>query len=240
MTNLLKLNHPKNAKLEQRPVRFVFNAVSRHAVAHIVILLSVLTGVSCSVASQYAVKHVVDVLARHDIAAVWAAFALLAGLIAADNLSWRLGGWVAARSFVEVTGDIRRYLFDHTLGHSPGFFTTRRAGMLAGRISATGNAVFRIENLTVWNVLPPMIVVASLGFSAAVLSAAALSFLGLGAQPPTSEWGLMLATGRNYITRAPWLLVGPGVAIFVTVMAFNVFGDGVRDLLDPRQRQRTR
>ena len=89
------------------------------------------------------------------------------------------------------------------------------------------------------NVLPPMIVVASLGFSAAVLSAAALSFLGLGAQPPTSEWGLMLSTGRNYITRAPWMLIEPGLAIFVTVMAFNVFGDGVRDLLDPRQRQRT-
>jgi len=89
------------------------------------------------------------------------------------------------------------------------------------------------------NVLPPMIVVASLGFSAAVLSAAALSFLGLGAQPPTPEWGLMLSTGRNYITRAPWLVIGPGIAIFVTVMAFNVFGDGVRDLLDPRQRQRT-
>jgi peptide/nickel transport system permease protein len=89
------------------------------------------------------------------------------------------------------------------------------------------------------NVLAPMIVVASLGFSAAVLSAAALSFLGLGAQPPTPEWGLMLATGRNYITRAPWLVIGPGVAIFVTVMAFNLFGDGLRDLLDPRQRQRT-
>jgi peptide/nickel transport system permease protein len=89
------------------------------------------------------------------------------------------------------------------------------------------------------NVLPPMIVVASLGFSAAVLSAAALSFLGLGAQPPAAEWGLMLSTGRNYITRAPWLLIAPGIAIFVTVIAFNVFGDGVRDLLDPRQRQRT-
>jgi ATP-binding cassette, subfamily B, bacterial len=137
-------------------VRFVLNAVSHHAFAHIVILLSVLTGVGCSVMSQYAVKNVVDVLARHDISAVWTAFVLLAGLIAVDNLSWRVGGWVAARSFVEVTGDIRRYLFDHTLGHSPGFFTTRRAGMLAGRISATGNAVFRIESLTVWNVLPPM------------------------------------------------------------------------------------
>jgi peptide/nickel transport system permease protein len=88
------------------------------------------------------------------------------------------------------------------------------------------------------NILAPMIVVASLGFSAAVLSAAALSFLGLGAQPPTPEWGLMLSTGRNYITRAPWLVIDPGIAIFVTVMAFNIFGDGVRDLLDPRQRPR--
>ena len=62
------------------------------------------------------------------------------------------------------------------------------------------------------NVMPPMIVVASLGFSAAVLSAAALSFLGLGAQPPTAEWGLMLATGRNYIERAPWAVITPGMA----------------------------
>jgi peptide/nickel transport system permease protein len=86
------------------------------------------------------------------------------------------------------------------------------------------------------NVLPPIIVVASLGFSAAVLSAAALSFLGLGAQPPASEWGLMLATGRNYIARAPWVVIAPGVAIFLAVMGFNMLGDGIRDLLDPRQR----
>ncbi len=153
---LLRPTDAPPAKLEQRPVRFVLQAVSRHGLAHIVILLSVLTGVGCSVTSQYAVKNVVDVLARHDISGVWMAFVFLAGLIAVDNLSWRVGGWVAARTFVEVTGDIRRFLFDHTLDHSPGFFTTRRAGMLAGRISATGNAVFRIENMTVWNVLPPM------------------------------------------------------------------------------------
>jgi peptide/nickel transport system permease protein len=85
------------------------------------------------------------------------------------------------------------------------------------------------------NVLPPMVVVASLGFSAAVLSAAALSFLGLGAQPPAAEWGLMLATGRNYITRAPWVVIAPGAAIFLAVIGFNMLGDGIRDLLDPRQ-----
>jgi len=158
----IKLNFTKRKSvdhLDQRPVRFVLNAIAHHKFAHIVILLSVVTGVGCSVGSQYAVKNIVDVLARHDVRAVWAAFVGLACLIAVDNFSWRVGGWVAARSFVTVTGDIRRYLFDHTLGHSPQFFTSRRAGMLAGRISATGNAVFRIENMTVWNVLPPLLAV---------------------------------------------------------------------------------
>jgi ATP-binding cassette subfamily B protein len=153
---MLKKRQPAAMEIETRPIHFVMNAISRHGIAHVVILLSVLTGVGCSVASQYAVKNLVDVLAGHLAASVWVAFAWLAGLIAVDNLSWRIGGWIAARSFVEVTGDIRRLLFDHTLGHSPGFFTSRRAGMLAGRISATGNAVFRIETMTVWNVLPPL------------------------------------------------------------------------------------
>jgi peptide/nickel transport system permease protein len=107
----------------------------------------------------------------------------------------------------------------------------------AAQVVGAGHARVIVRHLLP-NVLPPMIVVASLGFSAAVLSAAALSFLGLGAQPPAAEWGLMLSTGRNYITRAPWLVIAPGVAIFVTVMAFNLLGDGIRDLLDPRQRQR--
>jgi ATP-binding cassette subfamily B protein len=147
------------APMPQRPLPFFLNAISHYKISHAVILLSVLTGVSCSVASQYAVKNIVDVLARHDVAAVWDAFIILAVLIAVDNLSWRAGGWLAARSFVAVSGDIRRYLFDHTLGHAPGFFMNRRAGMLAGRISATGNAVFRIENMMIWNVLPPMIAV---------------------------------------------------------------------------------
>jgi ATP-binding cassette subfamily B protein len=150
---------PLSQPLEPRPFWFVLKAVAYHKFAHFVILLSVFTGVGCSVASQYAVKNVVDVLARHDIPGVWTAFIWLAALIATDNLSWRVGGWVAARSFVQVTGDIRKLLFDHVLGHAPGFFTRSRAGMLAGRISATGNAVFRIENMTVWNVLPPLIAV---------------------------------------------------------------------------------
>lgn len=88
------------------------------------------------------------------------------------------------------------------------------------------------------NIVPPLIVVSTLGFSSAVLSAAGLSFLGLGAQPPAPEWGLILAQGRNYILRAPWILIFPGVAIAVTVLSFNLFGDGLRDLLDPRQQRK--
>jgi peptide/nickel transport system permease protein len=86
------------------------------------------------------------------------------------------------------------------------------------------------------NCLPPIIVVTTLGFSSAVLSAAGLSFLGLGAQPPSPEWGLQLASSRNYLQRAPWLTIFPGLAIAITVLGFNLLGDGLRDILDPRQR----
>jgi ATP-binding cassette subfamily B protein len=144
---------------ERRPLRFILHAISRHKLSHAIIFLSVFAAVGCAVGSQYAVKDLVDVLARNDKAALWGTFGVLAGLIAADNFSWRVGGWVAARSFVAVTGDLRRYLFDHTIGHAPGYFAERRPGMLAGRISATGNAVFRIESLTAWNVLPPLLAV---------------------------------------------------------------------------------
>ena len=84
------------------------------------------------------------------------------------------------------------------------------------------------------NVIAPIIVMASLAISGSILSASTLSFLGLGAQPPTSEWGLMLADGRPYLRQAWWLMVFPGVMIALFVLASNIFGDGLRDALDPR------
>jgi peptide/nickel transport system permease protein len=87
------------------------------------------------------------------------------------------------------------------------------------------------------NVIPPLIVVATLGISTAVLAAAALSFLGLGAQPPLPEWGLMLSAGRDFFSRAPWIMIFPGVAIALAVLGFNLLGDGIREALDPRQRK---
>ena len=88
------------------------------------------------------------------------------------------------------------------------------------------------------NVVPTLIVVGTLGVSTAVLAAAGLSFLGLGAQPPQPEWGFMLSSSRDLISRAPWMMIFPGLAISVTVLGFNLLGDGIREVLDPRQRQR--
>ena len=84
------------------------------------------------------------------------------------------------------------------------------------------------------NCLAPLIVQASLGISTAILDAAALGFLGLGAQPPSPEWGTMLADAREFVLRAWWVVTFPGLMILVTVLAFNLLGDGLRDALDPK------
>ncbi|WP_420491558.1 nickel transporter permease [Neobacillus drentensis] len=87
------------------------------------------------------------------------------------------------------------------------------------------------------NSISPVIVQATLAIATAIIEAAALGFLGLGAQPPTPEWGKMLADSKNYITQAPWTLIFPGLAIMLTVLGFNLMGDGLRDVLDPKMKQ---
>jgi peptide/nickel transport system permease protein len=84
------------------------------------------------------------------------------------------------------------------------------------------------------NVVAPLIVTATLGLGGAILSAAALSFLGLGSQPPQPEWGRMLSEGRDYLREAWWISTFPGLGILLTVLAMNLVGDGLRDVLDPR------
>src|SRR5262249_27186965 len=86
------------------------------------------------------------------------------------------------------------------------------------------------------NVLAPVIVLATLGLAQAILVASALSFLGLGAKPPTPEWGAMLSEGRNFLQLAPWVTAFPGLAIMLAVLSINMLGDGLRDALDPRLR----
>ena len=86
------------------------------------------------------------------------------------------------------------------------------------------------------NAITPLVVQGTLGIATAILDAAALSFLGLGAEKPTPEWGLMMGEERNSVFSAPHLLIFPGLAIMMTVLSFNLLGDGLRDVLDPRLR----
>ena len=98
-----------------------------------------------------------------------------------------------------------------------------------------GASSFRLMFRTILpNCLAPLIVQATLSFSNAILDAAALGFLGMGAQPPTPEWGTMLAEAREFILRAWWVVTFPGLAILITVLAINLMGDGLRDALDPK------
>lgn len=105
--------------------------------------------------------------------------------------------------------------------------------VMAARV--VGVRKFRLMFVTVLpNCMAPLIVQAALSFSTAILDAAALGFLGMGAQPPTPEWGTMLAEAREFILRAWWVVTFPGIAILTTVLAINLMGDGLRDALDPK------
>src|SRR5712692_3506586 len=140
-----------------RPFGFILRYGRLRARWHFVILASVLAAVGCSVTTQHGVKHLVDTLSGGPSLArsVWFAFLLLVMLIAADNLLWRLAGWIASSTFVRVTGDLRRDLFRHLTGHSTSYFADRMPGMLTSRITATSHAVYTVENMFIWNVLPP-------------------------------------------------------------------------------------
>lgn len=105
--------------------------------------------------------------------------------------------------------------------------------VLAARALGAGHLLILFKHILP-NALPPLIVQATLGIATAILDAAALSFLGLGAQPPTPEWGSMLGEERNQVFTAPHLVFFPGLAIMITVLAFNLLGDALRDALDPR------
>jgi peptide/nickel transport system permease protein len=127
---------------------------------------------------------------------------------------------------------------------TPGFIRLSRAQVLSERertyveaARAQGAPDARIVRYHILpNSLSPVLVQASLAMAAAITAEAALSFLGLGTQPPTPSWGSMLNIAQAYLTKAPWLALWPGLAIFVTVLALNLVGDGLREVLDPRLR----
>jgi ATP-binding cassette subfamily B protein len=141
--------------------------------SHLVIMIAVLGAVACSVGANYAVKNLIDTLSggpqNASGNAVWWAFGILAGVIAADNMLWRVGGWVAADRFPRVTAAMRSELFRHLAGHAPGYFANRSAGTLASRVSATGTAGFTLLQNFTWHTVPPAVAVTfAIGFMASV------------------------------------------------------------------------
>ena len=126
----------------------------------------------------------------------------------------------------------------------PAFIRLTRAQVLNAKVEdyveaarAVGNPHRRIVLRHILpNILAPIMVQATLAIAAAIIAEASLSFLGLGQQPPAPSWGSMLNTAKNFLEQAPWMAMWPGAAIFAVVLAINLFGDGLRDALDPRHR----
>ncbi|MCW2284504.1 ATP-binding cassette subfamily B protein [Rhodoblastus acidophilus] len=137
-----------------RPLALIGRYVARRPLAHAAILACVLGAVFCSIGVQYGIKRLVDSLAGVG-ADPWPAYLLLTAFIAGDNLLWRGAGWIASSTYVRVTGDLRSELFRHLTGHAPAYFADRLPGTLTSRITATSNAVFQMETMFTWNVLPP-------------------------------------------------------------------------------------
>jgi ATP-binding cassette subfamily B protein len=179
-----------------RPLSFLSRYIRLHPAGHAVVLAAVLIAVTCSVSTQFGMKHLIDVVSmgqQGGAPLVWRAFALLCVLVAADNLTWRVGGYVAHRTFVAVTGDIRRDLFAYLAGHAPGFFASRLPGGLASRVSSSANNAFILLNTTVWSVIPPMMaVLLSIVFIGSVNLRLALGLLVL---------ALSLGAGIFYLAR---------------------------------------
>ncbi|HYB70062.1 MAG TPA: ABC transporter ATP-binding protein [Candidatus Bathyarchaeia archaeon] len=139
------------------PLSFLARYIRTRLTSHLAILVAVVFAVGCSVGTQYAVKMLVDRLAGRPGAQahIWGAFGVLVVLIAGDILLWRVAGVISSFAFVGVTGDVRRDLFRYLTGHAPSYFLDRLPGALTSRITATANAVFTLETMTMWNVLPP-------------------------------------------------------------------------------------
>jgi ATP-binding cassette subfamily B protein len=148
-------------RFRHRPIAFLWHYVAQNPLGHAVVLAAVVLAVLASVTTQYGMKTLIDAVSQGPQGGgdVWGAFALLCGLITADNLLWRVGCGMAAFSFVRVTGQVRRDLFAHLAGHSPSYYAERLPGTLAGRVTSTAQAMFQTENVLSWNVLPPCLAV---------------------------------------------------------------------------------
>ncbi|WP_395699127.1 ABC transporter permease subunit [Aquabacterium sp.] len=198
------------------------------AVMGVSFIIGVLMGLAC-VSFQGQLGNMVDVAITRLMDLIMAVPSLVLAILVVAVLGPSLTNTIVAVTIVYLPRYVR-------LVRASALTELGKDYVIAARVAGVGP--WRLMFMTVLpNCLSPLIVQAALGVSDAILEAAALGFLGLGAQPPTAEWGTMLADAREFIRSNPWLVTLPGLAILVTVVSINLAGDGLRDALDPKMRR---
>lgn len=211
--------------------RVIYGSRVSLEVGIITAVIAVSLGVTLGLVSGYAGGFVDDVIMRF-VDAVQAFPGLILALAITAALGPSIGNAMIAIGFVATPG-IARLTRGQTLS------MRERDFVAAARV--LGVSPVKIMFRHIWpNVTAPIIVQATLLMANSILTEAGLSFLGVGVQPPTPSWGSMLRTGSQYLEVAPWIAFAPGTAIFLTVLAFNFVGDGLRRALDPRLSSRRR
>ncbi len=205
--------------------RLVYGARYSLIIGIIVVVLSLTLGIALGLIAAFA-RGVTEILVMRTMDIMLALPSLLLAVVIVAILGPGLFNAMLAISIVYLPHIVR-------LTRASAITELSKDYVTASRVSGAG--LLRLMVITVLpNCMAPLIVQATLSFSSAILDAAALGFLGMGAQPPTPEWGTMLAEAREFVLRAWWVVTFPGVAILVTVLALNLLGDGLRDALDPK------
>ncbi|WP_036768315.1 dipeptide ABC transporter permease DppC [Photorhabdus australis] len=208
--------------------RLMYGARLSLLVGCLVVVLSLLMGVMLGVLAGY-FGGVVDIIIMRIVDIMLALPSLLLALVLVAIFGPSIVNASLALTFVALPHYIR-------LTRAAVLVEVNRDYVTASLVAGAGSMRQMFVNILP-NCLAPLIVQASLGFSNAILDMAALGFLGMGAQPPTPEWGTMLSDVLQFAQSAWWVVTFPGLAILLTVLAFNLMGDGLRDALDPKLKQ---
>jgi dipeptide transport system permease protein len=193
-----------------------------------VMSVSFVIGVALGLASA-ALGNLVDVVVTRTMDLIMAVPSLVFAILVVAVLGPSLANTIVAVTIVYLPRYVR-------LVRASALAELQKEYVVAARVAGVGRLRLMLRTVLP-NCLAPLIVQAALGVSDAILEAAALGFLGLGAQPPIAEWGTMLADSREFIRSSPWMVTLPGLAILVTVVSINLAGDGLRDALDPKMRR---
>ncbi|MBK8908086.1 MAG: ABC transporter permease subunit [Rhodospirillales bacterium] len=205
--------------------RIIFGARVSLSIGFLVVTLALASGIALGLIAGFA-RGIVEIAIMRAMDVMLALPSLLLAIVIVAILGPSLINAAMAVVIVQLPHFVR-------LTRAAVIGELSKDYVTASRVSGAGT--LRLMLITVLpNCMAPLIVQATLGFSTAVLDLAALGFLGMGAQPPTPEWGTMLANALQFIQRAWWVVTFPGLAILITVLAFNLVGDGLRDALDPR------